>query len=51
MSLNLIGGLDRPDAGKVVVARTDVGRLNDDERSDFRVETIGFFRIANAEVA
>ena len=40
--LNLIGCLDRPDAGKVVVAGTDVGGLNDDELSDFRAETIGF---------
>jgi len=40
--LNLIGCLDRPDAGKVVVAGTDVGGLTDDELSDFRAENIGF---------
>lgn len=40
--LNLIGCLDRPDAGKVMVAGTDVGGLKDDELSDFRAENIGF---------
>ncbi|HNT38707.1 MAG TPA: ABC transporter ATP-binding protein [Rubrivivax sp.] len=40
--LNLIGCLDRPDAGKVVVAGTDVGSLTDDELADFRAENIGF---------
>ena len=40
--LNLVGCLDRPDAGKVVVAGTDIGGLNDDEIADFRAENIGF---------
>ncbi|MBK9361202.1 MAG: ABC transporter ATP-binding protein, partial [Rubrivivax sp.] len=40
--LNLIGCLDRPDSGKVLVAGTDVNSLTDDELADFRAENIGF---------
>lgn len=40
--LNLLGCLDRPDQGKVLVAGTDVNSLTDDELSDFRSEHIGF---------
>jgi putative ABC transport system ATP-binding protein len=40
--LNLIGCIDRPDAGQVVVAGTDMGPLSDDELSDFRARHIGF---------
>lgn len=40
--LNLLGCLDRPDQGKVIVAGTDVNSLTDDELSDFRSEHIGF---------
>ncbi len=40
--LNLLGCLDRPNQGKVIVADTDVNSLNDDELSDFRSENIGF---------
>jgi putative ABC transport system ATP-binding protein len=40
--LNLVGCLDRPDKGKVVVAGTDVNSLTDDELADFRSENIGF---------
>jgi putative ABC transport system ATP-binding protein len=40
--LNLVGCLDRPDKGRVMVAGTDVNRLNDDELADFRSENIGF---------
>ena len=40
--LNLIGCLDRPDQGKVMVAGTDVNSLTDDELADFRSENIGF---------
>ena len=40
--LNMIGCIDKPDEGKVVVAGTDVGTLSDDELSDFRSENIGF---------
>ena len=40
--LNLVGCLDRPDKGKVIVAGTDVNGLTDDELADFRSENIGF---------
>jgi len=40
--LNLIGCIDRPDSGEVVVAGEDVGKLSDDALSDFRARHIGF---------
>lgn len=40
--LNLLGCLDRPDEGKVMVAGTDVTSLTNDELADFRSENIGF---------
>ena len=40
--LNLIGGLDRPTDGQMLVAGTDISTLTDDELIDFRRDTIGF---------
>ena len=40
--LNLIGCIDRPDAGNVVVAGCPVNTLSDDALSDFRSKNIGF---------
>jgi putative ABC transport system ATP-binding protein len=40
--LNLIGCIDRPDTGDVVVAGTAINQLTDDELSDFRSRNIGF---------
>ena len=40
--LNLIGCIDRPDRGEVVVAGADVTRMTDDELADFRAANIGF---------
>ena len=40
--LNMIGCIDRPDAGELVVAGTPVGRLSDDALSDFRALHLGF---------
>ncbi len=40
--LNMIGGLDRPDTGKVVVAGLDLGSARSKEIARFRSETIGF---------
>lgn len=40
--LNIIGGVDRADAGKVTVDGVDVTKLNDDQLTDYRRETIGF---------
>lgn len=40
--LNLIGCIDRPDRGDVVVAGADVNRMTDDQLADFRAANIGF---------
>ena len=40
--LNLIGCIDRPDAGEINVAGQAIGTLTDDALSDFRLRHIGF---------
>jgi len=40
--LNMIGCIDRPDEGEVIIAGQDVGVLGDDALSDFRARHIGF---------
>lgn len=40
--LNLIGCIDRPDTGDVIVAGTAINQLTDDALSDFRSRNIGF---------
>ncbi|MBI1849387.1 MAG: ABC transporter ATP-binding protein, partial [Planctomycetes bacterium] len=40
--LNLIGGIDRPDAGRVVLDGQDTASLDDAALSRLRLETIGF---------
>lgn len=40
--LNLIGSLDRPDRGEILIAGRALGTLSDDECSDFRLRNIGF---------
>jgi putative ABC transport system ATP-binding protein len=40
--LNLVGCIDRPDKGDVMVAGSAIGSLSDDELSDFRARNIGF---------
>lgn len=40
--LNLVAGLDRPSAGNVVVAGTDLGRLGEAALARFRRERVGF---------
>ena len=40
--LNLVGCLDRPDRGNLVIAGCAVGELSNDELADFRASTIGF---------
>ncbi|KUM02178.1 ABC transporter ATP-binding protein [Chromobacterium subtsugae] len=40
--LNLIGGVDQPDSGEILVAGQDIARLGDDALSDFRARHIGF---------
>jgi putative ABC transport system ATP-binding protein len=40
--LNLVGCIDRADAGEVLVAGQEVARMSDDELADFRAQNIGF---------
>ncbi len=40
--LNIMGGLDRPSSGKVVVNGTDISTLSDNQLIDFRKSHIGF---------
>ncbi len=40
--LNMIGGLDRPTSGKVLVNGLDIGTLSDSALIDFRLKNIGF---------
>ena len=40
--LHLLGALDQPDAGQIEISDTDLADLNDDQRSDFRLQRIGF---------
>jgi putative ABC transport system ATP-binding protein len=40
--LNLIGCIDRPDQGQVIVAGQDTGAMSDDALSDFRARHLGF---------
>jgi putative ABC transport system ATP-binding protein len=40
--LNLLGALDRPSTGRVIVADVDLGGLDDDARTRFRRERLGF---------
>lgn len=40
--LNLVGCIDRPDRGNVMVAGQSINELSDDQLADFRAENIGF---------
>lgn len=40
--LNLVGGLDRPDSGAVVVAGQDLAALSPADLAQFRAESVGF---------
>lgn len=40
--LNMIGCIDRPDKGEILVSDCKVGELSDDALSDFRAKNIGF---------
>jgi putative ABC transport system ATP-binding protein len=40
--LNLIAGIDRPSAGKVVVAGTDVAQLSESQLAEWRSHNVGF---------
>ena len=40
--LHLVGGLDRPTSGKVLIGRNDINKLSDDKLAELRNEKIGF---------
>lgn len=40
--MNIIGGIDRCDSGKVIVDRIEVSKLNDDQLTEYRREAVGF---------
>lgn len=40
--LNMIGCIDKPDKGEIIVSNCKVGELTDDALSDFRAKNIGF---------
>ena len=40
--LNLIGGLDQPSSGKIIVDGTDISTFKPDELINFRLHHIGF---------
>ncbi|HNE29004.1 MAG: ABC transporter ATP-binding protein [Saprospiraceae bacterium] len=40
--LNLIGGLDRPDSGRILIEGEDITRLSANQLIDFRLRHIGF---------
>lgn len=40
--LNLIGGLDTPTSGKIVVGGKDISTLSDNQLAEYRAETVGF---------
>ena len=40
--LNILGGLDRPTSGRVIVGGTDLGSLGDEALALYRRQTVGF---------
>ena len=40
--LNLLGGLDRPTSGKIIVNQVDISKFTDRQLTKFRAEQIGF---------
>jgi putative ABC transport system ATP-binding protein len=40
--MNILGGLDTPTSGRIVIAGNDIGDMSDDDLALFRNETIGF---------
>ena len=40
--LNLLGGLDQPNSGSIIIDGTDITELSDNELIDFRLHHIGF---------
>lgn len=40
--MNIIGGIDRGDSGKITVDGVEINKLNDDRLTDYRREDVGF---------
>src|SRR5699024_848696 len=40
--LNLIGGLDTPDNGEIIISGQKMNNMNDNQRSTFRQQNLGF---------
>ena len=40
--LNLLGGLDSPTSGTIIVDGYDISKLSNDQLADYRAETVGF---------
>ena len=40
--LNMVGGLDKPTSGQIVIDKTELGNLSSSETIDFRLRNIGF---------
>ncbi len=40
--LNILGGLDRPDEGEILLEGKDISGLSEDELAAYRAETVGF---------
>lgn len=40
--LNMLGGLDSPTSGKIIVEGKDIAKLNRNELADYRAKTVGF---------
>jgi lipoprotein-releasing system ATP-binding protein len=40
--LNLLGGIDRPNSGQIIINNTDIGSLNEEEITKFRSNNLGF---------
>lgn len=40
--MNIVGGLDTPTSGRIVIAGNDIGAMKDEDLAEFRNRTIGF---------
>jgi len=40
--LNMVGGLDKPTSGSIIINNTDIGKLKPSQLIDFRLQHIGF---------
>ena len=40
--LNMIGGLDQPSSGSIIIGGTEISRLSSSQLIDFRLHNIGF---------